>query len=77
MRGRARSIKLWEQLKAATAIPNDLTSGQLRMYPFWDELRGDPRFDQIVAPAGKPWTAIKFGEILVNPSRRRYLNRAI
>ena len=38
-----------EQLKHAAAIPSDVSYGQLRLHPFWDPVRGDPRFDQIVA----------------------------
>lgn len=38
-----------EQLKHAAAIPDDVSYGQLRLHPFWDSLRGDPRFEQIVA----------------------------
>ena len=45
-----------EQLKHAAAIPSDVSYGQLRLHPFWDSLRGDPRFEEIVAslaPAGE------------------------
>ena len=28
-------------------VPNGLTRGDLRYSPFWDPLRGDPRFEQI------------------------------
>jgi TolB-like protein/Flp pilus assembly protein TadD len=38
-----------EQLSALTKIPNFLSYGQLRFHPHWDALRGDPRFDKIVA----------------------------
>lgn len=38
-----------EQLDAATKIPGTLSYGQLRLYPFWDPLRGNPRFEKIVA----------------------------
>jgi TolB-like protein/Tfp pilus assembly protein PilF len=38
-----------EQLAMAAAIPGDVTYGQLRLHPFWDSLRGDPRFEGIVA----------------------------
>jgi tetratricopeptide (TPR) repeat protein len=41
-----------EQLKAAIPLPgaSTITSyGVLKLLPFWDPLRGDPRFDQIVA----------------------------
>jgi TolB-like protein/class 3 adenylate cyclase/Tfp pilus assembly protein PilF len=41
-----------EQLAVATRIPGYLSYGQLRLHPDWDPLRGDPRFDKIVASLG-------------------------
>jgi TolB-like protein/Tfp pilus assembly protein PilF len=38
-----------DQLDRATQIPGDLTYGQLKLHPFWDPLRGNPRFEKIVA----------------------------
>ena len=38
-----------EQLEVAIRIPSDLNYGQLRLHPRWDPLRGDPRFEAIVA----------------------------
>jgi serine/threonine protein kinase/tetratricopeptide (TPR) repeat protein len=38
-----------ERLIAAMRRPNSLSYGQLKLLPFWDPLRGDPRFEQIVA----------------------------
>jgi len=38
-----------EQLAVATRIPGYLSYGQLRLHPCWDPLRGDPRFEEIVA----------------------------
>jgi len=38
-----------EQLLLATQMPGDLNYGQLRLHPYWDPLRGDPRFEKIVA----------------------------
>ena len=38
-----------DQLEVATKIPRTLSYGQLRLYPFWDPLRGNPRFEKIVA----------------------------
>jgi serine/threonine protein kinase/Tfp pilus assembly protein PilF len=38
-----------EQLEAATKFPASASYGQLRLHPFWDPLRGDPRFEKIVA----------------------------
>jgi len=38
-----------EQLAIAIRGPSSLSYGQLKLMPFWDPLRGDPRFEQIVA----------------------------
>jgi len=38
-----------EQLAIATHKPGDLSYGQLKLMPFWDPIRGDPRFEKIVA----------------------------
>lgn len=38
-----------EELKRAAAVPSTINYGALRLHPYWDELRGDPRFEQIVA----------------------------
>jgi len=38
-----------EQLAAATRLPGTLSYGQLKLLPYWDSLRGDPRFEKIVA----------------------------
>jgi TolB-like protein/Flp pilus assembly protein TadD len=38
-----------QQLAAPLKVPNDLHYGELRLHPFWDPLRGDPRFEKIVA----------------------------
>jgi hypothetical protein len=38
-----------EQLASVIARPTDLSYGQLKLMPWWDPLRGDPRFEQIVA----------------------------
>jgi serine/threonine-protein kinase len=38
-----------ERLLAAMRRPNSLSYGQLKLLPFWDPLRGDPRFEKIVA----------------------------
>jgi serine/threonine protein kinase/tetratricopeptide (TPR) repeat protein len=37
-----------EQLAAAIRYPGSLSYGQLKLFPFWDPLRGDPRFERIV-----------------------------
>jgi len=38
-----------EQLAIATRIPGYLSYGHLRLHPYWNPLRGDPRFEKIVA----------------------------
>jgi TolB-like protein/Tfp pilus assembly protein PilF len=38
-----------EQLAIAAQIPATLTYGELKLYPQWDSLRDDPRFEKIVA----------------------------
>src|SRR5262249_54090059 len=38
-----------EQLATAVRHPGDLSYGQLKLMPWWDPLRGDPRFEKIVA----------------------------
>ena len=37
-----------EQLAIAIRPPSPLNYGQLKLLPFWDPLRGDPRFEKIV-----------------------------
>jgi len=37
------------QLEALTKTPGSHTYGNLRLSPMWDPLRGDPRFEKIVA----------------------------
>jgi len=38
-----------EQLEIVAKIPNGPTYGMLRLDPVWDSLRGDPRFEKMVA----------------------------
>jgi hypothetical protein len=38
-----------EQLVTAVRRPSDFGYGELKLLPFWDPLRGDPRFEKIVA----------------------------
>jgi serine/threonine-protein kinase len=39
----------FEELTIAAKLPGFLSYGDLRLHPYWDPLRGDPRFDKIVA----------------------------
>jgi tetratricopeptide (TPR) repeat protein len=38
-----------EQIAAVESVPNPLSFGLLKLHPYWDSLRGDPRFEEIVA----------------------------
>ena len=38
-----------DQIAAVERVPNQLSYGLLKLHPIWDSLRGDPRFEQIVA----------------------------
>jgi len=38
-----------EQLAKAAQVPGNLSYGLLILHPEWDSLRGDPRFERIVA----------------------------
>jgi TolB-like protein/class 3 adenylate cyclase/Flp pilus assembly protein TadD len=39
----------FEQLAISAKIPAGVTYGELKLYPQWDSLRGDPRFEKLVA----------------------------
>jgi TolB-like protein/class 3 adenylate cyclase/Tfp pilus assembly protein PilF len=44
-----------EQIATVEHVPNLLSYGLLKLHPYWDSLRGDPRFEKIVsslAPSG-------------------------
>ena len=43
-----------EQLAIAIRSPGDLSYGQLKLMPFWDPLRGDPRFEKLLEEAKLP-----------------------
>jgi len=46
-----------EQLAIAVRSPSTLSYGQLKLLPFWDPLRKDPRFEKIVASLAPKETA--------------------
>ena len=48
-----------QQLKIAAELPTGITYGELKSSPDWDSLRGDPRFDQIVASLAPKASSIK------------------
>jgi TolB-like protein/Tfp pilus assembly protein PilF len=39
----------FEQLRIVTGRPSSISYGQLKLLPFWDPLRSDPRFEKIIA----------------------------
>jgi TolB-like protein/Flp pilus assembly protein TadD len=43
-----------KQLEEVVRIPSPVSYGQLRLHPFWDPLRGDPRFEKLLEEAKKP-----------------------
>jgi TolB-like protein len=43
-----------EQLKISAQIPGGVMYGELKLYPQWDSLRGDLRFEKIVASLAPP-----------------------
>jgi serine/threonine-protein kinase len=45
-----------EQLASAIRRPSDLSYGQLKLLPYWDPLRGDPRFEKILEESKNPVT---------------------
>src|SRR5207245_7043319 len=54
-----------KQLAEAAQLPSSLNYGWLRLHPDWDPLRGDPRFEKILASlaprseerrVGKEWS---------------------
>jgi TolB-like protein len=38
-----------EQIATVERVPNTLSYGVLKLHPYWDSLRGDPRFEKIIA----------------------------
>jgi serine/threonine-protein kinase len=43
-----------EQLASVIRRPSSLSYGQLKLWPFWDPLRGDPRFEKLVEESKQP-----------------------
>jgi len=43
-----------DQLEAAIKNPGTISYGQLRLSPMWDDLRGNPRFEKVVAALAPP-----------------------
>ena len=38
-----------DQIAATLQVPGDLSYGELKLHPYWESLRGDPRFEKIIA----------------------------
>jgi len=49
----------FEQLAFSARTPAGVTYGELKLDPFWDPLRGDPRFEKIVASLAPKETVSK------------------
>jgi serine/threonine-protein kinase len=43
-----------KQLEELVQIPSPVSYGQLKLHPFWDQLRGDPRFQTLLEESKKP-----------------------
>ena len=43
-----------EQLNRIIRLPSPLNYGGLKLFPWWDPLRGDPRFEKLVEEAKEP-----------------------
>jgi serine/threonine-protein kinase len=58
-----------EQINATLRIPSTLSYGNLKLHPYWDPLRGDPRFEKIVADLASKTLAQETSESKVATSR--------
>jgi len=43
-----------EQLDSIIRLPSPISYGGLKLFPWWDSLRGDPRFEKILEEAKQP-----------------------
>ena len=43
-----------KQLEEVLRIPSEVCYGRLRLEPYWDSLRGDPRFEKLIEESKKP-----------------------
>ena len=44
----------YKQLESIIHLPSPLSYGGLKLFPWWDPLRGDPRFEKLVEEAKQP-----------------------
>ena len=61
------------QLAIAAKVPGPLNYGNLRLQPFWDPLRGDPRFEKIV----NPWHQSKHPTWFVKEKTKKIKQKAM
>ncbi len=52
-----------DQIEATLKIPSTLNYGNLKLHPYWDALRGDPRFEKIEADLAPKKTEESGGSI--------------
>jgi hypothetical protein len=50
----SRRLSISSQLEEVPRIRGSGLLCQLRLHPFWNQLRGDPRFEKLVEEAKKP-----------------------
>src|SRR5207302_2791070 len=58
-----------EQINATLRIPSTLSYGNLKLHPYWDPLRGDSRFEKIVADLASKTFAQETSESKIAASR--------
>ena len=58
-----------QQINATLRIPSTLSYGNLKLHPYWDPLRGDPRFEKIVGDLAAKTFAQETSESKVAASR--------
>ena len=44
----------FEELNNIIRLPSPLSYGELKLFPWWDPLRGDPRFEKLLEEAKQP-----------------------
>jgi len=44
----------FEQLESIIRLPSPLSYGGLKLFPWWDPLRGNPRFEKLLEEAKQP-----------------------
>jgi hypothetical protein len=44
----------FEQLESIIQLPSLVSYGELKLFPWWDPLRSDPRFEKLMEEAKQP-----------------------